>query len=140
MNGNTSPAIITPVLAAGSTTSPYFIQLNISQRLCAPTCKETTPIFTPSFKVVGISPVGSGQYMVTIHAEGVITFIPCGKGSCCTVSQAISKDFTLPVASATAPTSVTVTAGATINAVHTKGCATCGRDFVSETPLTLTIA
>lgn len=140
MNANVTPAIITPVLAAGSTASPYFIQVNISQRLCAPTCKDVIPIFNPAFKVVGISAVGTGQYMVTLHVEGVITFVPCGRGACCTVSQAVSQDFTIPVASATAPTSVTVAAGATINAVHVRGCAECGRDFVSETPLTLTIA
>lgn len=32
--GKLNLAVITPVLAAGSVASPYFFQVNVSQRLC----------------------------------------------------------------------------------------------------------
>lgn len=38
------PAVITPVLAAGSVASPYFVEVNITQRLCFPTCAENAPV------------------------------------------------------------------------------------------------
>lgn len=133
-------AVITATLAAGSTTSPYYVQANISQRLCSPTCVDRTPVFAPAFSYESIANVGTGQYVVTVHVEGIISYIPCGCNSCCTRSQLISQDFTIPVASGTAPTSVTVSAGTTVNRVVTAGCENCSRSFASETPLTITIA
>jgi len=133
-------AVITPVLAAGSTASPYYYQVNISQRLCSPSCGELTPVFNPEFSVKGISNVGTGQYVATIHVEGVISFVPCGGTPCCTKSQLLSQDFTIPFASTTAPTSVTVADGTTVNAISVSACQSCSRNFVSETPLTLTVA
>ncbi len=47
--------VITPVLAAGSTASPYYYQVNITQRLCFPTCAENMPVFSPQFSLVGIA-------------------------------------------------------------------------------------
>ena len=44
------------------------------------------------------------------------------------------------IASATAPTSVTVTQGTSVNTVVTNACQSCGRTFVSETPLVVTVA
>ena len=133
-------AVITPVLAAGSSESPYYVQVNISQRLCYPTCVEKTPVFKPTFSVEGVAMVRTGQYVATIKVEGVISYDPYGGGSCCMKSQLISQTFTIPIASATAPTSVTVTAGTSVNSVSATGCQQCSRAFVSETPLTVTVA
>lgn len=133
-------ALITATLAAGSTASPYFVQVNISQRLCSQSCVDNTPVFNPAFSFKGISTVGTGQYVVTVHVEGVINFVPCGGNTCCTRTQLISQDFTIPIAAATEPTSVTIEAGDTVNDVKGVGCQNCSRDFVSETPLTITVA
>lgn len=130
--------VITPVLAAGSTASPYYYQLNITQRLCFPTCSENTPVFAPQFSLVGVAQVGTGQYAATIRVQGIVSYVPCN-GGCCTKQQPISGTFTIPIASATAPTAVTVTAGATVNTIATAACQKCSRTFVSETPLSITV-
>lgn len=133
-------AVITPVLAAGSVTSPYYFQVNISQRLCWPACADRTPVFAPVFSLESVSQVGTGEYVATIKVEGVISYVPCGQTECCTKSQVLSQSFTIPIASATAPTSVTVTQGTSVNTVVTNACQSCGRTFVSETPLVVTVA
>lgn len=135
-----NPATITATLGLGSAESPYFVQVNISQRLCSPTCVEQTPVFSPTFTYKSIAEVGTGQYVVTIHVEGLISYVPCGCNTCSTRSQLISQDFTLPLASATAPTSVTIAAGASVNSVEQVGCQSCSKNFVSETNLTITVA
>ena len=133
-------ANITATLAAGSVTSPYFFQVNISQRLCSPACEDQTPVFTPTFSLVGYSEVGTGEYVATIKVEGIISYVPCGGNVCCTRTQVLSQTFTVPFASATAPTSVTIASGVAVNVVVTSACQSCSRDFVSETPITLTVA
>lgn len=133
-------ASITATLAAGSVASPYFFQVQIAQRLCNPACAEQVPVFAPTFSVKSASLVGTGQCVATVHVEGTISYIPCGKNVCCSKSQVLSQDFTIPFASATAPTSVTITKGTTVNAISTSPCQTCSRNFLSETPITLTIA
>lgn len=140
MTNKIQSAVITPVLAAGSTTSPYYYLLNITQRLCFPTCADNTPVFTPQFTLVGTMQVGTGQYIATIRVQGIISYVPCNGGCCCTKTQPLSQEFTIPIASATAPTSVTVVAGNTINSVAATSCNPCSRTFVSETPLTITVA
>ena len=140
MTSKIQSAVITPVLAAGRTTSPYYYQLNITQRLCFPTCADNTPVFTPQFTLVGTTQVGTGQYIATIRVQGIISYVPCNGGCCCTKTQPLSQEFTIPIASATAPTSVTVVAGNTINSVAATSCNPCSRTFVSETPLTITVA
>lgn len=132
-------AFITATLAAGSVASPYFVQLNVSQKLCHKVCKDNTPIFAPSISFVEVSEVATGQYVATFHIEGVISYLPCGC-NCTTKTMNISQDFTVPIASATAPTAVTVAAGATVNALVAPPCQNCTRDFVSEIPLTVTVA
>lgn len=138
--GKFNSAIITPVLAAGSTASPYYFQVNISQKLCNKSCVESMPSFNPVFTVKSVSNVGTSQYVATIHVEGVIAYTPCDGNVCCTKTQLISQDFTLPFASTTAPTTVTVTAGQPVNIIAGSMCQKCSRNFVNETPLTLTIA
>jgi hypothetical protein len=54
--------------------------------------------------------------------------------------QKLSQEFTLPFTSTTVPTSVTVTAGTPVNAIAGAMCQTCSRQFVSDTPIVLTIA
>lgn len=133
-------ATITPVLAAGSVASPYYVQVNISQRLCYKSCVESQPSFAPLFSVKSVSQVGTGQYVATIHVEGLVSYIPCNGDECCTKTQLISQDFTLPIASATAPTSVTVVAGTPVNTIAGGACQGCSRSFVNETPITVTVA
>lgn len=134
------PADISAVLAAGSVASPYYLQVNISQRLCFSTCAETTPVFAPRFSVKSLANVGTNQYVATVHVEGIISYVPCNGGCNCTKQQPLSQDFTIPILTTTAPTSVTIAQGATINSVAVSGCQECSRNFVSETPITLTVA
>lgn len=134
------PAYITATLAAGSTTSPYQYTVNISQRLCYPTCVDAVPVFMPQFSVVG-SPVllNTGLYGVTIQVQGTINYIPCNGGCNCTKSLPINQQFNIQIASTSAPT-VNVDAGSTVNSVAVAACQTCSRAFVSETPLAVTVA
>ena len=138
--GKTNSAVITATLAAGSVASPYFAQVNISQRLCHKSCVDSRPTFAPSFSVESISEVGTNQYVVTIHIDGVIFYTPCNGNECCTKPQQIEQNFTIPFSSTTAPTSVTVASGTPVNAIVGGACQSCSRQFVSEVPLTLTVA
>lgn len=140
MSCKQNSANITATLAAGSVTSPYFVQVNISQRLCSPACGDQSPVFNPVFSLEGFSEVGDNQYVATIKVEGIISYVPCGGNTCCTRTQVLSQTFTIPFFSATAPTSVTVVGGTTVNTISTVACQSCSRDFVSETPITLTVA
>lgn len=136
-NNKIQSAVITPVLAAGSTASPYFFEVNITQRLCYKTCATSVPVFAPQFSLVSVTAVGTGQYMATIQVQGIISYVPCN-GGCCTKQQPLSQEFTIPIASATAPT-VTIAAGASVNSMSASDCQMCSRTFVSETPLTITV-
>lgn len=136
---NANSAIITPVLAAGSTSSPYFYQVNISQMLCHSSCGAVTPVFNPTFTVLGFTPAGTGQYVATIHVDGVIAYVPCGADACCTKSQMLSQDFTIPIYSAAAITAVSVTPGTPTNVIAVSACQTCSRVFVSEIPLSVNV-
>lgn len=133
-------AVITPVLAAGSVASPYFVQVNISQRLCKKACVNKPPVFNPVFSLVGYDLVGTGQYVATVKVEGVIAYTPCETNGCCDKTQVISQEFTIPFASTATPTSVTITQGVAVNAISVTGCQDCSRAFVSETPVILTVA
>ena len=133
-------AIISPVLAAGSTTSPYLFLVNLTQRLCQATCAEQTPVFAPIFSLVGYSQVGTNAYMATINVQGVISYTPCNKNNCCTKTQIVNQNFTIPFTSATAPTSVSITQGTSVNSVSAQPCQNCSRTFVSETPVNLVVA
>lgn len=132
-------AVITPVLAAGSVASPYFYEVNITQRLCYPTCADNTPVFNPQFSLKSLSQVGTGRYVATVHVEGIISYVPCNGGCGCTKQQPLSQDFTIPIQSASTPT-VTIEPGAAMNAVAASACQPCSRTFVSETPITVTVA
>ena len=134
-----SAAIITPVLAAGSVASPYFVQVNITQKLCYLTCAETTPVFAPQFSLRSVVQVGTGQYVATIRVQGIISYVQCGGGCNCTKQQPLVQEFQIPIASATAPT-VTITPGTTVNAISAVACQPCSRTLASDTPLTITVA
>lgn len=131
------PAVITATLAAGSSASPYYAQVNISQRLCFKTCVDNVPVFAPQFSVVSFDSVGTNQYVLTLQVQGIISYVPCG-GGCCTKQQPISQQFTIPIYSTTALSGATVAAGNVVNSVAASGCQNCSRAFVSETPLTIT--
>ena len=132
-------ASISATLAAGSATSPYFYQVNVTETLCKNSCSEATPDFKPVFALVNYSNVGKGQYMATVSCSGVICYIPCGGGACCTKSQLVSQLFTIPFYSEDAPESVILTQGVSVNTISVKGCQSCGNVFVSETPLSLDV-
>lgn len=138
--GKQNSAVITATLAAGSTTSPYYFEVNISQRLCHKSCVESQPSFLPTFTLKSVSNVGANQYVATIHVEGIIAYTPCDGNVCCTKTQLISQDFTIPFSSATAPTGVTITSGSPVNAIVGAMCQNCSRQFVNETPITVTVA
>lgn len=138
-NNVIQPAVITAVPFLGSTASPYAVQVNITQRLCNKCCAGSTPVFAPQFSIRSVSNVGEDQYAVTMHVEGIISYVPCGGGCGCTKQQPLSQDFVVYVQSATAPT-ITLAAGSTINSLAVTPCQSCSRSFVSETPLTLTVA
>lgn len=131
------PAVITATLAAGSTTSPYYAQVNISQRLCYKTCADVSPVFNPQFSLVSFDTVGTNQYVVTINVQGIISYVPCG-GGCCTKQQPVNQNFTIPIYSTTALSDAMIAAGSVVNSVSTSACQNCSRAFVSETPLTIT--
>lgn len=140
MNKRTIPACIMATLAVGATaTAPYY-DVNITQQLCAPSCVDETPVFNPQFSVKSIDNVGTSQYLITIHVEGVISYVPCNCGSCCTRSQVVSQDFTIPVFSATAITNVATSLGSVKNRLVKVACCSCSKTFVCDAPLTLTIA
>lgn len=140
MNKRTIPACIMATLAVGATaTAPYY-DVNITQQLCAPSCVDETPVFNPQFSVKSIANVGTSQYLITIHVEGVISYVPCNCGSCCTRSQVVSQDLTIPVFSATAITNVTTSLGSVKNRLVKVACCSCSKTFVCDAPLTLTIA
>lgn len=130
-------AVITPTLAAGSVASPYFVEVNIMQKLCHKTCKDNTPVFVPQFSLEEVSEVGTNQYVATVRVQGIISYTPCD-GSCCTKQQPLNQLFTIPFAFTGTP-DVTITAGASVNEIIATACHNCSRNFVSETPITLTV-
>lgn len=132
-------ANITATLAAGSTTSPYTYLINVTQRLCYPTCADTTPVFLPQYSLVSTSLVSAGLYSVTINVQGTINYVPCNGGCGCMKAQPLNQDFTILIASATVPT-ITIAQGTTTNSVSATACQPCSRTFVSETPLSITVA
>lgn len=139
MNRRTFPAIITATLALGAQAATPYYDINITQRLCTDACVDDAPVFNPTFTVKSIASAGTAQYLVVIHVEGVVSYNPCGGGSCCVRSQVISQDFTIPVYSTTALTSVTATAGTPHNGIARLSCRGCSRTFVSDVPLTLQV-
>lgn len=136
----TNVAVITPVLAAGSVTSPYYVQAKITKKLCKRVCVNEVPVFAPVFSVVSTTLVATGQYVVTIHVEGSVTYNPCHGCGCAAEVEIVSQNFTIPLASATAPTSVTIASGVSVNSIVVDGCENCSANFKSETPLTITVA
>ena len=138
-NRVTSPITsVTPSL--GSTTSPQQLQVTISQCLGFKVCAQYTPVFIPSFDVLGITNVGGTQYMVQVRVQGAINYIRCGCGCEGAMSQPLNAVFSIPVTSATAPTSVTIEKGNTVNDIAVTDCQTCSRQFVSDNFITLTVA
>ena len=139
MTNKIQSAIITPILAAGSTTSPYSYLINVTQRLCYPTCADTVPVFLPQYSLVSTTLVATGLYSVRINVQGTINYVQCNGGCGCTKAQPLNQDFTVLIQSATVPT-ITIAQGATVNAVNATACQPCSRTFVSETPVVITVA
>ena len=128
---------VTPML--GSTTSPYDVLVNITQRLCYPCCTAKPPVFDAKFSYKGVTPVATGMYVATLHVEGAICYTPLGGGCRCTEMQPLSQDFTVPIAAASLPT-ISLDPDASINSLAATACQQASRTFVSETPLAITVA
>ena len=139
MGNMIQPASITVTPMLGSTTSPYDVLVNITQRLCFPCCVATPPVFDAKFSSKGVAQVGDGMYVATLHVEGIICYTPLGGGCGCTKMQPLSQDFTVPIAAASAPT-ITLAPEASINSLAATACQQASRTFVSETPLAITVA
>lgn len=139
MDNKIQAPLITFVPALGSTASPYAGMIKIDQRLCYKCCADSTPVFAPKFSVKSIAPAGTNLYVATIHAEGIIAYVPCNGGCGCTKTQPVSGDVEVLI-SATSVPSVTITPGASINALAATACQQCTRTFTSATPLTITVA
>ena len=139
MSNMIQPASISVTPMLGSTTSPYDVLVNITQRLCNLCCVATPPVFNPRFSLVGVSQIGDGQYVATIHVEDSICYTSNGGGCGCTRVQPLSQNFTVPIAAASAPT-ITLKSGASINSIAAPACQQASRTFVSETPLAITVA
>lgn len=137
-NNKTNPAIIHATLAIGSGGGAPYYDVNIQQQLCMCACADEQPVFKPQFSIIGVEDVGTGQHLVYIHVEGVVSYVPCGCGTCCTKSQIISQDFTIPVFNAAA-IKVTIAAGDSRNYIVKNACNQCSKTFESDTPITLTI-
>lgn len=137
-NNSIQPASITVTPMLGSTTSPYEVSVNITQRLCNACCAGTPPVFDPKFSVVGVSPVADGQYVATLHVEGQICYTPFGGGCGCTKVQPLSQNFTVPISATSLPT-VTLAPEASKNALAVTACQPASRTFVSETPIAITV-
>lgn len=132
--------IITPVLVAGSTASPYTYLVNITQRLCSTACSENPPVFAPQFTLESVSRLGNNVYVANIRVQGLISYVPCGGNVCCAKTQPLSGVFSLPFTSETYPSSVTIeSVGQTVNALNTAACQTCSRTFISETPISIAV-
>lgn len=138
MNGKIQEASIIPILAAGSVASPFSYHVNITQQLCSATCADNTPVFNPQFSLKSVAQVEPGKYVVTVHVDGIISYVPCNGGCACTKQQPLSQDFPIYIVAATTP-SVSIEQGTAINAVAASACQSCSRTFVSETPLTVTV-
>lgn len=134
------PANITATLAAGSVASPFYFEVNITQRLCNSTCAADAPVFAPQFSLLSVSQVGTGQFVATIHVEGNISYVTCGGGCDCCKTQPLSQNFTVPFSFTGTNPTVTLSQGAAVNAMAVSGCQMCSRTFVCETPITLTVA
>ena len=70
----------------------------------------------------------------------MVNYIPCNCGSCYTRSQVVSQDFTIPVFSASAINSVEIAVGTVQNGIARISCCNCSKTFVSDCPVTLTLA
>ena len=138
MDNKIQPALITFVPALGSTASPYAGMIKIDQRLCYKCCADSTPVFAPQFSVKSIAPAGTNLYVATIHAEGIVSYVPCGGGCGCTKTQPVSGDVEVLISATSVPT-VSITPGASINALAATACQPCSRTFTSATPLTITV-
>lgn len=136
--GRKAALFVAATLGAGSTASPYFYQVGIALELCQSVCADNVPVFNPVFSLVGVKEVGTGQYVATLHVEGVVSYVPCC-GGCRSEQMVVSEDFTIPIAATALPT-VTITQGVTVNSLETGACQDCTKQFRSATPLSVAVA
>ena len=133
------PAIIIATLAASSVASPYFYSVSITQRLAKSACVASAPVFDPKFSVLGFREISTGQWIVTVHVEGVIAYVPYGQKPCSAVPQPLSQDFYLPIFSATPITNVEINYGNAFKAMIRNECMPCSRTFQCNVPLRVTV-
>lgn len=131
-------AIITATVAAGSTTTPFFVDVIIRQQLCQKTCVASVPVFAPQFSVVSVKPIGTNQYELTVNLQGTINYCACRQ--CKATVLPINQNFTVPIYSTATISSITITAGAAINSMERNGCRPCSSRFMSNVPLAIAVA
>ena len=132
--------IVKMELAAGSVASPYYYEMEITHQLCRSACADSVPLFSPTVSVVSTQSVGTSQYLITLAVEGVLHYTPCNGCDCAVKAETINENIVVPLYSETAPTSVTLVQGTVVNTLQTEPCKNCSNEFVSNVPLTLTVA
>ena len=130
-------AIITASLAAGSTAAAPFYDVNIKRQLPSKTCVASAPVFAPAFSVLSVTPVGESQHEILVHVSGTINYHGCRQ--CEATQVVVSQSFLIPVYSATAIESATITAGVPQNRMIPNGCKPCSTQFESNIPITVAI-
>lgn len=139
-----SPSV-TSTLLAGSTTSPFAVDVQINQKLCKFVCTDGhTPVFNPTFSLVEYQNVSGTNYVATINVQGRIDYIPINGSPCNPQSMLVNVNFPIYFVSATAPTAVDIslinTDNSMIPSTSTTGCACYrSRHFLSDNVLTLTV-
>lgn len=138
-NNKYKPAIVRATLAGGSETPPYYYLVNILQELCRKGCADGALVFSPVFKFVGAEQVGISQWIAHMNVTGLITYMPCGCGTCGSKSVPVDADFDIPIFSAAPITSVVPTPGTPDNDIKTAPCHDCGCVFECIVPMTLVV-
>ena len=130
-------AIITATVAAGSTASPYYVDVDIRQQLCQKTCVMSVPVFAPQFQVLDVKTVGTSQYELLVNVQGAISYCPCHK--CKATVVPINQNFVVPIFSAAVVESATIAVGTVNNRMIRNGCRPCSSRFMSQVPLSITV-
>jgi hypothetical protein len=127
--------------ALGSTASPYFGTINITNKLCASVCREVGFVLSPQVTPVSIASIGMSEYVLTLNIQGVYSYNKCNCGCSGVMSQPLLTQVQVPIYSASDITSMpTITIGTVTNTISTVGCQSCGKTAVTEFPIIITLA
>ncbi len=130
-------AIITATVAAGSTATAVYVDVDIQQQFCKKTCVASVPVFAPVFTVAEIKPVGTSMYELIVNVQGSISYNACHE--CGATVVPVNQNFVVPVYSVAAIESATIVPGIISNSMIRNGCRPCSSRFDSKSPLTITL-